>query len=428
MKQPIFALIDCNNFFVSCLRLFQPNLENQPVVALSSNDGCVVARSNEAKALGIPMGAPVFKWRQFFKNNHVVQVSGNFELYGDISKRIINLLATITPHLEIYSIDESFLDLSELKIEDYTIWGREVRKLIQQHIGIPVAVGIAPTKTLAKLASKHAKKNLQLDNVLNLENISKYNLEQYLKQTPVQDVWGIGRKLAIRLYAEGINSAKDLAAIRPQYAQSLMGINGRQTATELNGISCYPLQKCSKPAKSITSTRTFGEDTNQFYVIESALTALITNASQRLRTNNQLARQLGFFIATNRFRPGYINHTAKINLNRPTNDSGQLIKTILQLAYPKFSSKHQYHRAGIWLSDLVSQNNLQFNLFDKLNYKIHTDELSRMQAVDSLNKRYGKHTVYYAGEDLGNAWQPKHCLKTPHYTTSWSDLPKIKLV
>ena len=192
MKQPLFALIDCNNFFVSCERLFQPQLEGKPVVVLSSNDGCAVSRSNEAKALGIPMGAPAFKYRDFFRQHGVTQFSANFELYGDISRRITELLSTITPRIEIYSVDESFLDLSKLPITDYEAWGREVQRRVWQWIGIPVSIGLAPTKTLAKLASERAKKDPELNGVLNLIGMPERVKASYLEHTPIQDIWGIG--------------------------------------------------------------------------------------------------------------------------------------------------------------------------------------------------------------------------------------------
>lgn len=427
MNRPVFALIDCNNFFVSCLRLFQPNLEGKAVVALSSNDGCVVARSNEAKKLGIPMGAPAFKWRRFFKDHHVVQMSGNFELYGDISKRITSLLTTITPHIEIYSVDESFLDLSELEIADYTVWGREVHRLIWQWTGIPVSIGIAPTKTLAKLASERAKKTPELDNILDLVSLTPKERKPYLTQTAVQDVWGVGWRFAPRLRAEGIATAQDIATMRAQYAQELMGIHGRQLTLELNGTSCYPLQKVHKPAKSIAVTRTFGQDTNQFHVIESALTTFATKAAYRLRVGNQLTKRLGFFMTTSRHKPGYVSQSTEITFQRPTNDSAQLIRAATELAYTKFNLGHQYHRAGVWLYDFVREDNLQMDMLNPTAHQDHISELSRMQAIDTLNKRYGKHTIYYASENLDNIWQPKHQIKTPRYTTNWEELPKIRL-
>lgn len=427
MKQPIFALIDCNNFFVSCLRVFRPDLNNKPVVALSSNDGCVVARSNEAKALGVPMGAPAFKWRQFFKENGVIQMSGNFELYGDMSRRITSLLTTITPHIEIYSVDESFLDLTELAISDYAAWGREVHKRILQWTGIPVSVGIAPSKTLAKLAAHHAKKHSGLNGAFDMTDITSAKIQAILHQTPVQDVWGIGWRLAPRLRAEGILTAYTLGQLKPRHAQQLMGIHGRQLVTELNGVSCWPLQKRAKPAKSISVTRTFGHDTNQIEVLEAALTTFTTKAAHKLRLSHQLTKRIGIFITTNKHKPGYEMSSAEAILAEPTADTGTLISAALTLLGQKYRYGKTYHRAGVWLGDFIPYNMFQVDLLDSTNVIDFTHNQRRMRAVDKLNEQYGKRTIRYASEDLGQYWQPRNEIKTPRYTTRWDELPKVKL-
>ncbi len=427
MKKPVYALVDCNNFFVSCLRVFEPNLEGKPVVALSSNDGCVVARSNEAKALGIPMGAPAFKWRQFFKDHHVVQFSGNFELYGDMSRRITSLLTSITPHIEIYSVDESFLDLSELRISDYTVWGREVAAAILRWTGIPVSIGIAPSKTLAKLAADRAKKTPALANVLDLMSCSQDERNHYLAHTPIQDVWGVGWRLGPRLRAEGLATAADLVKIHPQFAQQLMGIQGRQIVSELNGTSCWSLERRMKPPKSISVTRTFGADTNQLHVVEAALTSFATKAAYKLRLSNQLTRRIGFFMTTNKHKPGYKSVSSEVVLSMPTADSGQLIEAAVTMMASRFNGQEFYHRAGVWLRDFTPDETIQTDFFGYVNIPKHRQSTKRMIALDKLNRRYGKHTVYFASEDLGNAWQPKSGIKTPRYTTRWNELPKIKI-
>lgn len=427
MNQPLFALVDCNNFFVSCLRLFRPDLEGKPVVALSSNDGCVVARSNEAKALGIPMGAPAFKWRQFFCSNRVVQMSGNFELYADISRRITSLLTSVTPHTEVYSVDESFLDLSELNIPNYTIWGREIVKSIQKCVGVPVSIGVAPSKTLAKLATLYAKKIPELNGVLDWTSLNNTTRQNYLNKTSIDDIWGVGKKFSIKLRAEGIASAYNLASMRPSYAQRLLGIHGRQLVAELNGLACHPLQKTTKPAQTIAVTRTFGQDTNQFYAIESALANFMTKASYRLRNGRQLASTVGFFMTTNRFKPGYIFHSSRINLGQPTADGGELINIVIELAKQYFNPNYRYHRAGVWLERLISANNLQISLLNPQDTIKQSKENRRMRAIDSLNQRFGKNSVQYASAMLSNNWRPIHNIDTPRYTTRWNELPKIHI-
>lgn len=427
MKQPIFALIDCNNFFVSCVRVFRPDLEGKPVVALSSNDGCVVARSNEAKALGIPMGAPVFKWRQLFQAHNVIQFSGNFELYADISRRITTLLTSITPHIEIYSVDESFLDLSELEIDDYTVWAKEVRRRILQWTGMPVAIGIAGSKTLAKLAGDRAKKEPELEGVLDLYTPSPAERTPFLERTSLKDIWGVGWRLAPKLKAEGIHSAADLIQLRPQFAQSLMGIHGRQLIAELKGLSCLPLQKTGKPAQSIANTRTFGEDTNQFHMLEAAVASFVSKTTQKLRASHQLTTKAGIFIATNKHKPGYRMKTKEIQFLAPTADTGQITIAVAEKLKTMFNPHEFYHRAGVWLYDFVPEKAFQIDLLGNARPDVHDTSTSRMDALDSLNKRYGKRTVYYAAEDLGNSWQPKRGKQMPRFTTRWDELPAVKI-
>lgn len=426
MKTPIFALIDCNNFFVSCVRAFRPDLEGKPVVALSSNDGCVVARSNEAKELGIPMGAPAFKWRPVFQRYNVIQFSGNFELYADMSRRITKLLTSITPHIEIYSVDESFLDLSELAIEDYTAWGKEVRRLILQWTGLPVSIGIASSKTLAKLASDRAKKEPELGGVLDLYTPSPSERLPYLQRMPLKDIWGVGWRLAPKLKAEGIMNAADLINIRPQFAQALMGIHGRQLIAELKGLSCLPLQKVGKPAKSIANTRTFGEDTNQLHVLQSAIASFAAKTTQKLRASHQLTTKAGIFIATNRHKPGYQMQTEEIQFLAPTADTGVVTKALTDKLEEMFSGSKLYHRAGVWLYDFIPEKAFQIDLLGNARPDVHDASTNRMDALDTLNKRYGKRTVYYAAEDLGSSWQPKRGLQMPRFTTRWDELPKIR--
>jgi DNA polymerase V len=396
------------------------------MVALSSNDGCVVARSNEAKALGIPMGAPAFKWRQFFKDNGVVQMSGNFELYGDMSRRITALLTTITPHIEIYSVDESFLDLSELSIADYAAWGREVVKRVKQYTGIPVSIGIAPSKTLAKLAAAKAKKDTASGGVMDLATCPPESKEELLQETPVQDIWGVGWRLAPRLRAEGIFNALQLAHCRPQWAQQHMGIIGRQTVAELNGICCNGLNKRVRKPKSIAITRTFGVDTTEPEVLEAALTVFTTKAAYKLRLSKQLAQRISFFMTTNKHKPGYQVSSAETKLSAPTADTVALIEAALTMLKEHFSYGQSYHRAGIWLHDFIPDTSFQNNLLNPSINQQHISQQKRMTAIDSLNQRYGKHTLYYASEGLGSIWQPKNQIKTPRYTTRWDELPKIR--
>ncbi|HSX44617.1 MAG TPA: Y-family DNA polymerase [Candidatus Saccharimonadales bacterium] len=424
MRKPIFALIDCNNFFVSCEKVFRPDLEGQPVVVLSSNDGCAVARSNEAKALGIPMGAPAFKYRQLFKDHCVIQFSANFELYGDISKRIAMLLTSITPRIEVYSVDESFLDLSQLKIKDYPAWGRVVRQKILDWVGIPVSIGIAPTKTLAKLASEYAKKHPEHNGVLALPKWP----QQFLANTAIQDIWGVGWRLAPRLKAEGISNAWQLSELSPQFAQQLMGIHGRQMVAELNGVPCYGLQREGKLQQSIARTRTFGEDTNNAGVIEAALANFAAGAAYRLRREDQLTRRAGLFLTTSRHKPGYRSWTREIKFSTPTADTGLILSRLVSQFSQIYDQRQLYHRAGVWLYDFVPASRLQTDLLGYVNPTGFDRSKIKMNMIDQINNRWGKRTIRWATEDLGDNWQPKHRLLSPRYVSNWQELPLVQIL
>jgi DNA polymerase V len=453
MKRAIFALVDCNNFFVSCERIFRPDLEGKPVVVLSSNDGCAVARSNEVKALGIPMGAPAFKYRDILRRNNVVQFSANFELYGDISRRITQILTSITPRTEIYSIDEVFLDLSELNITDYEAWGRAICDRIWREVGMPVSIGIAPTKTLAKLASELPKKDPAMRGTLNLNpppqkpseiiqnnntntsnftllqgaTLQKYNslVERYLQATPLEKVWGIGWRGAPKLRARGLATAWDIAHLRPTLAQQLMGIRGRQLVAELQGVSCFPLERMGRKAKSISRTRTFGEDTGELHVIESAIASFAVQAAYRLRHSGQLTKRAALFVTTNRHKPGYHSWTHEVNYDVPTADSGLLAETLVKALAEIYDPAQAYHRAGVWLYDFVPDDHLQTDILGSVDVDKHDKSQGRMYAVDLLNLRYGKNTVHFAAEDLAVSWQPKRQLRSPRYTSDWDDLPVV---
>ncbi len=423
MSKTIFALIDCNNFFVSCEKIFRPDLEGKPVVVLSSNDGCVVARSNEAKALGIPMAAPAFKYRDIFERHKVVKFSANFELYGDISKRITMLLTSITPRIEVYSVDESFLDLSQLGIKDYEQWGQVVRQKILDWVGIPVSIGVAPTKTLAKLGAEYAKKHLETGGIATLQQ----NYDQILSATPVGDVWGVGWRGAPRWKAEGAHTVLDLANVTPTHAQQLFGIRGRQMVAELNGTSCYPLERQGKPQKSISRTRTFGEDTSAAHVIEAALASFTSQACYRLRHEGQLTKKAGLFLTTSRFKPGYKTWSREVAFSTPTADTGLVLGAIQDLFTDMFQGSQLYHRAGVFLYDFVPAGQLQTDLLGFVEPHSFDRSTARMQAIDNVNHRWGKRTIRTASEDLGNNWQPKHRLRSPRYVSNWHELPTARI-
>lgn len=424
MSKPLFALVDCNNFFVSCERIFRPDLVDKPVVVLSSNDGCFVARSNEAKALGLPMGAPAFKFRNIMEHHHVVRFSANFELYGDISRRITSLLAEACPRIEVYSIDESFLDISALDISNPTKWGAQLRQRIWHEIGVVVSIGVAPSKTLAKLASERAKTVPELGGVLHLSGSAVSN--QHLAATPVKDIWGVGRQLAPRLQAAGIHSALSVAEARPALIRQIVGsVHGPQLVLELRGTSCIPLEQIGKPQQMIMRGRTLGHDTSDANVLEAALATLTAQAAFRLRQQRQVCRRVALTLETSRHKPGYARSHPELKLDRPASDTGELIGLLHALLTDVFEPGKPYHRLNIHLLDLGSQDALQADIFGTLDPATFDRGLSRMSALDALNRKFGRGTLRYAAEKLSDAWTPIHQTRSPRYVSNWNELPRI---
>ncbi len=422
MSTPRFALIDCDNFFVSCERLFRPDLTHQPVVVLSSNDGCVVSRSREAKALGIPMGAPAFQYRTFFQEHRIVQFSANFELYGDISKRLLDCLLALTPRVEAYSVDEAFIDLDELPVSNWQEWGSVIRRRILRDIGVPVSIGIAPTKTLAKLAASQAKHLPILRGVLALQPETTTG---YLQNTAIEDIWGIGRRLTPKLKAAGIYSAYDVQQLRPRYAKQLLGsIHGRQLVAELSGQSCYPIELAARQRQSIMHGRMFGEDTDRTGVIEAAIVSLTNKAAMGLRREGLLAQRAAIVLSTNRHKPGYRRVVRSFELDPPTTDGGQIAARLVHTLAPDLSAHTPYHRVNVLLDGLLPEHSLQADLFRQRLPAIQATR-RRLGAIDRINAKYGPRTIRSAAEDLSSAWQPKRAWRSPRYTTQWQELPLL---
>lgn len=421
-KERVFALVDCNNFFVSCERIFRPDLAGKPVVVMSSNDGCAVARSNEAKAIGIPMGAPMFKYKDTVRENQVILFSANFHLYGDISRRITKLLSDQIPIMEVYSIDESFLDISDIKINDYEQWGRELRDMIFRYVGIPVSIGIGPTKTLAKLASELAKKSSNKTGITILKP-----QDERLSEIKIEDIWGIGRKNAPKFRIEGFGSALDIAnASRSKIRQITRSVMGERLFLELNGTACHNIKVIAKPQKMISATRTFGNDTNKINDVQSAIASLVARASFNLRKDRQIAQRISIFVTSSRYKDDYSKNSKSLQLNYPSSNTGQLISLANQLFLDIFDSRVQYHRAGVVLTDLVPESKIpQIGLFDRDETLSQSSKNSFMKNIDSINKKYGREKIHYATQDISKKWLPRKKDVSPSYTTDWQQLPKI---
>ena len=412
MREKVFALIDCNAFYVSCERVFNPKLNNRPVVALSNNDGCIISRSKEAKALGIKMGVPLFKVKDIVEKEKVVVFSSNYTLYADMSRRVMNIISSSSPYTEIYSIDEAFVELSSLPI-DYESYAHQLRQTILQHTGIPVSIGIASTKTLAKVANHKAKKDDSLNGVCSLVNYN--NIDQILELTEVGDVWGVGRRLSKKLINHGIHNAKLLKNCSDSWIRKMMSVNGLKTITELRGISCIPLEEYSMTRKSCCTTRSFGKLLTNLDDIEQAVTTFARRAAERIRSESLAASCVSVFVRTNPFdkKSAYYSNGASRTLSHPTHDSITIIETALLLTKRIFKNNYQYKKAGVLLSGLCDESEIQETLFEK-NYNQNSDLMS---AVDAINYRYGRDTLQMASECKVGNWKQKRENCTRNYTT-----------
>lgn len=420
-KKPIFALVDCNNFFVSCERVFRPDLWNRPVAVLSNNDACIVARSNEVKAMGVPMGAPLFKIEHLMKGRDVTLFSANFRLYGDFSQRVVQMLAQAAPEIEVYSVDESFLEISSLPTTDYEAWAKDLKERIYQWTGIPVSIGVAPTKTLAKAAAELAKKTPDSSGVYFVKD---ENREDLLKWLPVGGVWGVGWRTAPKLQARGVSTAWDLTQVSEAWVQKHLSIRGLKTVRELKGESCIPLESEAEPQQSIARTRSFGHNVRDYYQLEGAIATFTAQAAVKLRAQQEVATGVMVFARTPHGFEGGRGSSTVVKLGQPTADTGELIAAALQGLQIIHDPDFAYRRAGVALVGLVSREAWQLSL---LHDSTQLDKrVALMQSVDSLNTKYNTRLIRHASEHIRRTgWHSKHQRRSPAYTTSWSDLPKI---
>ena len=411
MKKKVFALIDCNAFYVSCERVFNPKLNNKPVVALSNNDGCIIARSKEAKALGIKMGVPLFKVKDIVERENVIVFSSNYTLYADMSRRVMNIISEFAPSIEVYSIDEAFIELTNMNV-DYESYARHMRKVILQYTGIPVSIGIASTKTLTKVANHIAKDDESLEGVCSL--IQHENLDQVLEDTNVADVWGVGRQLSKKLIANGIFNAKLLKNCEDAWVRKMMSVNGLKTVSELREISCLDLEETSATRKSCCTTRSFGKPLINLEDIEQAVTTFARRATERIRGENLIASTVSVFLRTNPFdRNRYYSNSSTTTLSYPTYDTVQIVKTALQLTKIIFRENYKYKKAGVLLSGFYEKGTETKDLFSEARYR----SPKLMSAVDQINERYGSDTIQIATECQIGKWKQKRKNCTQSYTT-----------
>jgi len=413
----MFALVDCNNFYASCERLFRPDLENKPIVVLSNNDGCVIARSNEAKALGIPMGAPEFKYRQQMKVQGVQVFSSNFPLYGDLSARVMSLLDRLSPDLEIYSIDEAFADMRGFNHFDLYQHGLQVREMVLQWTGIPVSIGFAKTKTLSKIANRVAKKSLKTGGVFILNDQDR--IDSVLKKVEIGDVWGVGRKWAASLKSQGMTTAYDLAKADEGWIRRKYNVVLQRTIRELNGDSCISIEDLPEK-KQLLVSRSFRDRVTNYYHLRSLVAGYISRACEKLRKQGSVAQSISVFIRTSPFSEGagYSNSTT-VSLNQYTADTSTLIKMGTYALDRIFRNGHEYQKAGIMLFDIVPDHFQQLCLFQAETY--NQVARKRMKLLDHINGKYGPQTLRFASESA-KRWYMHQDHLSPAYTTRWGEL------
>lgn len=421
----MYALVDCNNFYVSCERLFQPKLLKQPVVVLSNNDGCVIARSDEAKALGIVMGTPAYMSEALFKKHKVKVFSSNYTLYGDLSDRVMKILSSFVPRMELYSIDEAFLDMSEMLYHDLLDLGVKIRKAVMQSLGIPVTVGIAPSKTLAKMANRYAKKKFKDVGVFYA--VSKELQNEMLQATDVGDIWGIGKQYAMLLRQNGFRTAKDVTKIPGEWMRNKMSVIGLRLWNELNGVPSIEWEFEPKNKKNICTSRSFAKSTDDISILKEAVSNYAASCALKLRDQNSTCRYVNVFILTNPHKPEFPQYQGSITLQceKETNLTRDIIGYALKgLDIIYRPDNYIYMKAGVMVLDLVTEKVVQLNLFDQ---RDRTKEKLLSSSVDKVNVQMGKDTVRMAVQRFERRYKLKAEKLSKKYTTDIKQILKVKI-
>ncbi len=420
----MFALIDCNNFYASCERLFQPKLNNKPVVVLSNNDGCVIARSDEAKALGIVMGTPAYMSESLFKKNDVHVFSSNYTLYGDMSERVMKTLSLFIPRMEIYSIDEAFLDMSELEYADLLRLGLTIRKTIMQNTGIPVTLGIAPTKTLAKMANRYAKKKFKDVGVFYAANETL--VSEMLEFTAVEDIWGIGRQYALLLRNNGFTTAKDVSNIPPDWIRDKLSVVGLRLLKELKGLPCIEWEFEPKAKKNICTSRSFGSLTNDYSIVKEAVSNYAAACAMKLRKEGSVCRSVNVFISTNPHKVEHkqFSHSITIQCDTATNLTSEIIGYALKgLGIIFKKNDYYYMKCGVIVLNLIPETVVQINLFDKAD---RTKYKKLAKVMDAVNIEMGKDTLRMAVQRFDRRYRLRAEKLSKKYTTDFKEILKVK--
>ena len=420
----MFALADCNNFFASCERVFRPDLQGKPVIVLSSNDGCAIARSNEAKVLGIKMGAPFFKIRNLVEKHGVAVFSGNMALYGDMSQRVRWVLEEFAPAVEVYSIDEAFLDLRGITNIDFDSYAKEISARCWRMTSIPVSVGIAPTKTLAKIASKLCKKYPKLRGGCYMHR--PQDIEKVLRKYPIEDVWGIGRKSAAKLQARYIKTAYDFTQMPEAAVQKMMGITGVRTWKELRGIPCIEFEDGFEAKQSICVSRSFSSEIYDMKELQEQIANFASTMAEKLRKQSSVTSEIAVFAYTNRFKENQpqTHSSALVTFTTPTAEQRTIIAKAVAATAELFRKGYGYKKAGVIATGIMDESDIVGSLFEDTEAIAKEHKIT--SALDAINRAYGDGTVRLAVQGSGRIRTTSEN-QSPHYTTRWNDLPKVSV-
>jgi len=418
----MFALVDVNNFYVSCQRVFEPKLEGKPVVVLSNNDGCAVARSNEVKALGIGMAKPWYQMRDLAQQHGIIAYSSNYALYADMSNRVMSILRRFSPDQEIYSIDECFLGLDGI-LRDHTELGREIRQTVLQWTGLPVCVGIAPTKTLSKFCNHLAKKRPQFAGVCEWAKLDQATQQRVMQEVTIDEVWGVGRKLSVTLKTEGIFTVADLMRADPESIRSRYSIVLQRTVMELRGQPCIDLEGHAPDKQQILCSRSFGQPIYTEHELSEAVSTYVARAAEKLRRQQSVANTIAVFIRTNPFRekdPQYSKHIV-VPLSQPSDDTLHLTKAALWILKRIYRPGFAYAKAGVMMLDLQPNTGIQGHLF--LQTADPTKRANLNETMDKINRQWGRGTLRLASAGFNHGWKMRQNSVSPCWTTRWDDLP-----
>ena len=420
----MFALADCNNFFASCERVFRPDLQGKPVIVLSNNDGCAIARSNEAKALGIKMGAPLFKIRHLVEKHDIAVFSGNMALYGEMSQRVRWVLGEFAPSVEVYSIDEAFLDLRGMKDIDFDAYAKEISAKCWKMTSIPVSVGIAPTKTLAKIASKLCKQYPKLRGGCYMHRAQ--DIEKVLRKYPIEDVWGIGRKSAAKLHERYVKTAYEFTCLPESAVQKLMGITGVRTWKELQGIPCIEFEDGFEAKQSICVSRSFSTEIYDLKELQEQIANFASDMAEKLRKQHSVTSEVTVFAYTNRFREDLpqTHSSSLVTYTTPTAEQRTIVASAVQATSDLFRSGYGYKKAGVIATGIMDQSDIMQSMFED------TDSIERehkiTSALDAINSTFGAGTVKLAVQGSGHIKSTREN-QSPPYTTRWTELPKVSV-